>query len=516
MSGTSNEQKLFARILRFKYDPLGFVMYCFPWGKENTALSEYKQPRIWQIEELNRIGENIRNNVDRMNRGLDPKVIYLSIVSGRGIGKSAFINMLNVWFISCWFGGTSTVTATTGDQLRGRTMAELSKWVTMSINSHWFVNDAMKLYPTTWFGDMLKKQLKIDTKYYYVQGQTWSADNPDGFAGFHNSIAMMLIFDEASGIPANIYTISEGFFIDRTPCRIWVTMSNGRRLDGPFYDSHHKEKELWMTRSIDSRTVEGLDQGVNDRIIKRFGIGSDEVRVEVKGEFPLSDVSSFIARELVIDAQNKDVNKLVNNDLEPLVMGIDPAHLGGDSSVVRLRRGRDGTMRAYSFVKVNNMQLASEITQIINRLKPKVVFVDNGYGVGLVDRLVQLGHRNIVGVYAHQKPSGKGDISYENKKAEMWATGENWLRTGGVLDVKDDDLSADLCIPKKIYKSNGKIAVEEKKKIKSRGFKSTDHADAFLLTFAMFVPQTGILAERQKNAIEGRKAYNQFERITKR
>jgi hypothetical protein len=53
----------------------------------------------------------------------------------RGIGKSAFLAMINYWFISCWFGGTGLITANTETQLRTRTMAEVGKWHTMSINA---------------------------------------------------------------------------------------------------------------------------------------------------------------------------------------------------------------------------------------------------------------------------------------------------------------------------------------------------------------------------------------------
>ena len=44
---TKNEQALFADILSFQYDPLGYVQYAFPWGQPNTPLAKIERPRTW-------------------------------------------------------------------------------------------------------------------------------------------------------------------------------------------------------------------------------------------------------------------------------------------------------------------------------------------------------------------------------------------------------------------------------------------------------------------------------------
>jgi hypothetical protein len=53
ISETQNtEQLLFEKILSFKYDPVGFVQYVFPWREKNSPLAEMDGPRNWQIIEL--------------------------------------------------------------------------------------------------------------------------------------------------------------------------------------------------------------------------------------------------------------------------------------------------------------------------------------------------------------------------------------------------------------------------------------------------------------------------------
>ena len=47
----------------------------------------------------------------------------------------------------------------------------------------------------SWFAELVENQLKMDTQYYYIDAQSWSAENPDAFAGAHSQIGMMVQFD---------------------------------------------------------------------------------------------------------------------------------------------------------------------------------------------------------------------------------------------------------------------------------------------------------------------------------
>ena len=108
---TPQEQQLLTDILSFRDDPLGYVMYAFPWGTEGTPLAKIKKPRTWQIEEFTKIREHLADDKIRQSLGLGPKPLYTAISSGRGPGKSAFLAMLDMWVMSCWLGSTTIVTA---------------------------------------------------------------------------------------------------------------------------------------------------------------------------------------------------------------------------------------------------------------------------------------------------------------------------------------------------------------------------------------------------------------------
>lgn len=490
------ENQLVSKLLEYKYDPLGFVTYAFPWGQAGTPLAQMDGPRQWQIDEFSKITEHLLLDRQKQKIGLPPSTFYLSISSGRGTGKSAFLSMLDNWVMSCWIGATTIVTANTANQLVSRTMAELGKWHTMAINSHWFEKSSTALRPQKWFGELVQQQLKIDTQYYYVDAQSWSEENPDAFAGAHSQIGMMVQFDEASGIPDPIWNVTEGFFTDLAPLRLWLAISNPRRNTGRFFDCFHKDQGFWQTRYIDSREVEGVDKAVYQRIADKYGEDHDVTRVEVKGQFPRTGSNQFIGRDTADVAARRELDQ---DEGAPLLMGVDVARYGDDESVIRMRRGRDA--RSYTPVRykgVNTMQLAANVAEIIDRENPDAVFVDGGgVGGGVVDRLKQLGYR-VIEVQSGERANDPE--KYLNRRVEMWGEMRDWLTTGCIENSAD--LIDDLTGPEYSIDVKGRIKLESKELMKRRGLSSPDDADALALTFAEPI------ARRDSNMIKRRSRFN--------
>ena len=181
-------QKIMEVMLRpdVKNDVLKWVMFAFPWGVPGTPLANYKGPRKWQREEMNNISAHIRENIARVKRGEMPTVYKFAMTSGRGPGKSAFVAMVTLWYMSCVLGGTAILSANNDTQLTGKTFGEIGKWKTLCLSGYWFEMTQKKLVPQPWFANELKKHVKLDDKYYYAEGVLWNEDNPDAFAGAHN------------------------------------------------------------------------------------------------------------------------------------------------------------------------------------------------------------------------------------------------------------------------------------------------------------------------------------------
>lgn len=470
-------------------DPEQFVLFAFPWGKEGSPLEKFKSPRTWQRDELQAIAAHIKNNMEREAQGLAPQVYKSATASGRGIGKSALVAWLNLWFLSTRIGGTAINAANTELQLKSRTWAELGKWHTMAMNSHWFEKSALSLTPAPWFGDGLKSQLQIDTTYYYAQAQLWSEENPDAFAGMHSQIGTLLVFDEASGIPENIFSVSEGFFTDVTLHRYWFLFSNPRRNTGAFFECFHKHRNFWKTRNIDARTIEGTDIQVYEEIIAKHGDDSDPARVEVKGQFPRTGDKQFISREVVQDAVDRD---LVADVGAPLIMGVDPARFGSDSTVIRFRQGRNArVIPPIKFRGADNMRVANECAHLINKYNPDAVCIDAGNGTGIIDRLREMKFKVHEVWFGAKSP----EEQWANQRTYLWAKMREWL-TGACID-KDQTLYDDLTGPEyKFMGSSDKQMLEAKEDMKKRGLASPDDGDALACTFAVNVARRDRAASR--------------------
>lgn len=200
---------------RIKDSPLAFVMYAFPWGTKGTPLEHFSGPRKWQREVLQQIGEHIKRNQGKV----DFETLRAAVSSGRGIGKSALVSWIVIWMLSTRIGSTTIVSANSESQLRSVTWAEITKWLAMAINSHWFEVSATRLMPAKWLTELVERDLKKGTRYWAVEGRLWSEENPDAFAGVHNFDGVLVVFDEASGIADAIWAVTSGFFTEHDPCR---------------------------------------------------------------------------------------------------------------------------------------------------------------------------------------------------------------------------------------------------------------------------------------------------------
>lgn len=470
----ADEQTLMSRIWspQVKDDPENFVLFSFPWGQKNTPLAKFSGPRAWQRELLRDLKAHIKKN----NGALEMDTLRSAIASGRGIGKSAMVSWLILWMLSTRIGSSVVVSANSEAQLRSVTWGELAKWSAMLINSHWWEISATKLVPAVWLTELVERDLKLGTRYWAAEGKLWSAENPDSYAGVHNHQGMLLIFDEASGIPDSIWSVGSGFFTENIPDRYWMAFSNPRRNTGYFFECFNAKREFWTTKQVDARTVEDTDKQVYEQIIAEYGKDSPEARIEVYGEFPTEGEDQFISPQLVDDAFAREKYK---DETAPRVMGIDPARGGADSTVIVVRQGRD-LLSIKRYHGEDTMAIVGRVIDAMEEFKPTMTVIDEGgLGYGILDRLTEQRYK-VRGVNFGWK--AKNSIMYGNKRAEIWGTMKDWLKSASIS--QDRQLKADLTGPMKKPNSAGTIFLEGKKEMRARGLASPDAADALAVTFA--------------------------------
>lgn len=449
------EESLVDDIGKFYDDPLGYVLYAFPWGVPGTELEDFDGPDEWQRDQLNYIGKRFREDPEATIRD--------ATSSGHGIGKTTETSWLILWAMSTRPHLRGVVTANTMKQLATKTWPELSLWHKRAINEHWFKWNATtfhhKDHPSTWF----------------VAAIPNTEHNSEAFAGLHAK-HVLVIFDEASGIPDKIWEVTEGAMT--TPRAMWFVYGNPTKNTGRFVQCFTTDKARWRCRKVDSRTCKMTNKAELEEWVEHYGEDSDFVRIRIRGEFPRSGSMQFIASDRVDHARIRE-HELEVFMLMPKVIGVDVARYGDDQSVITIRQGRK-LLEQIKFREYNTMDLAVQVALQMKKHRPQATFVDGvGVGAGVVDRLRQLGY-DIIEVNAGHSPLD--EETYYNKRAEMWGKMKIWLETADIPD--DGDLRESLIGIEYTFDEKERIRLERKKDMKKRGLKSPDEGDSLAMTFA--------------------------------
>jgi phage terminase large subunit len=173
------------------------------------------------------------------------------------------------------------------------------------------------------------------------------------------------------------------------------------------------------------------------------------------------------------------------NNSQPLIVGVDPARFGDDSTAICFRRGRQA-FRIVAYRKKNVVEVANIVTSIILEYKPARVNIDvGGLGAGLYDILEDRGYDNVIRAINFGSDAQNKE-KYGNRRAEMWARVNDWLNADMPVSIIDPDnlILTDLTAPKKKYDGVQRLLLEKKEDIKKRIGRSTDVGDALALTFA--------------------------------
>lgn len=457
-----SETELVNDIGSFTHDPLGFVLYAFPWGE--GELSEFDGPDDWQIDILETIGKKIKDGV-----GLN-EIVRIAVTSGHGIGKSALVSWLILWSLATFDDCKGVVTANTDTQLKTKTGAELSKWYRRCICKHWFNSTATAIFSNE----------KGHEKTWRIDMIPWSKDNTESFAGLHNKgKRILIIFDEASAIDDTIWEVTEGALTDSETEIIWCVFGNPTRNTGRFRECFRKYRHRWETRQIDSRTTKMANKKQLQEWVDDYGEDSDFVKVRVRGIFPNASAKQFIPTNYVDAAFGRHLRK-EQYDFAPKIISCDPAWEGDDELVIAMRQGLAFQILRRIRKNDNDIQIATIIAQLEDEHNADAVFIDGGYGTGIISAGRTFG-RSWQVVWFSGESADEGCL---NKRAEMWKNMRDWLRDGGSIP-KDQTLYDDLIGPETVARNDGKIQLESKKDMKKRGLPSPNCADALALTFAV-------------------------------
>lgn len=396
----------------------------------------------------------------------------ISIRSGHGVGKTALLAWIVLWFLCTHFPCKVGCTAPTSHQLRDILWPEIGLWFSR--------------LPQALQARFRLKQLRIENAAHpdlcFAVGRTARREQPEALQGLHSPNTLIVV-DEASGVDDRIFDVALGAM--STPGAVSLLAGNPTRVSGFFFDTHGRLSRRWDCHQVSSEQVERA-RGHIDDILARYGRQSNAYRVRVSGEFPTAEEDSVIGR----DACDAAVRRL--GSVEPIssvapVWGVDVARFGDDRSALAMRQANRLLQPVESWRGLDTMQTAGRIFEhwklASHEDRPARIVVDViGLGAGVADRLRELG-LPVTGLNVGERPANRA--RYRNLRDELWFRGREWLEAGDAILPPDTALIAELTAPHYSFSSSGQIEVESKDEMKRRGLASPDLADAFLLTFAV-------------------------------
>jgi phage terminase large subunit len=427
---------------RYARAPIGFVREVL-----------HAEPDAWQLEALRAIARGHTR---------------IAIRSGHGVGKTALAAWVMVWFANTRAPFKVAVTAPSAPQLFDALWPELVKWFT--------------LLPMGWrsLWDITSDHITLKgNQECFITARTSRPDKPEAMSGLH-STHILLVADEASGIDEAVYEAAGGSM--SSPGAITLLIGNPTRSSGYFWRCHLMERDRWFTMRVSGLDSPRVTPDYVEETIRRYGRDSNAFRIRVLGEFPIADADTVIAASLVDDAMLRDV---VLDPSAPAIWGVDVARFGDDASVLIKRHGSVVPEMPRRWRNFDTMQLAGAIKaeyDAAGTYKPALIVIDViGIGAGVVDRLHEQ-NLPILGVNVAEVPSTTG--RYARLRDELWVRTREWLESRSVRLPRDDQLRDDLVAPRYAFLSDGRLQVESKNAMRSRGLASPDSADALIHTFA--------------------------------
>lgn len=415
----------------------------------------------------------------------------IAVKAGHGTGKSTTMAICAIWHTLLFKPNKSVATAVSSSQLEDVLMAEIAKILG---GAHPWVTEQMEVTKS-------KLVVKGAEAMMFLSARTARQEKPDALQGFHSE-NMAVFADEAFGISDNVFEAGRGA-LSTEGARI-LMMGNPTVTSGYVYNAFNRNKHLWTCFTMNAEKSPLVSKNSIQEWKDEYGDDSDEYRIRVLGEFPRAAICQLIPRALAESAGRRQL-ALHQYCFAPVVLGVDVAWEGDDRTVIYKRQGLAAT-ELWQGRNVDNMTVGGLVNQFWTEHKPDAVFIDVGWGTGVIDYLRSLNRAPIPVNFG----SASSSKEFKYKRTEMWCKMKKWLEEGGAIPYSSD-LIDDLAGPNYSFTSSGEKLLEQKKLMKKRGLRSPDIADALALTFAETVVKKSELEEFEDKPYMAQTEYDIFE-----
>lgn len=410
----------------------------------------------------------------------------VTVRSGQGVGKTGVEAITALWFLTCFPFSRVVATAPTKQQLNDVLWSEMAKWQGKS--------------------PLLSEILTWTKTYIYMKGyeKRWfavarTATKPENMQGFHED-HMLFIVDEASGVADPIMEAILGTLSGEN--NKLLMCGNPTKTSGTFFDSHTRDRHIYRAHRVNAEECARTNKENIASLKRKYGTGSNFIRVRVFGDFPLQEDDVFIPLQLIDDSIQAGLDYKAEGAPQSIHIGCDVARFGDDKTVIgskvdsqvaftKKRRGQDTMKTADKIIELGESLRARY--QWTGKIPVKVD--DGGVGGGVVDRLRQIKRNDperfawleVIPVKFGVRIKNKhyhDSTSYMTgvvKKLLMPYDEAGRLKPIELILPNDDNLAAQLSSRKYKLTEASKIQVESKDAMKKRGLPSPDEADCVLL-----------------------------------
>ncbi|WP_437948672.1 hypothetical protein WME98_50045 [Sorangium sp. So ce296] len=433
-------------------------------------------------------------------RAINQRRARVSVASGHKMGKDYLVAGIALWWYCSDEEARVRATAVTAQQLRDVFWREL--------RGH-FDRSHQHRDPVT--GRIKQSPYPIDGKLADLPGNGlrsgmrevvgFTADQKQAASGISGR-RVLYIYDEASGIDDGIFEASAGNFAGDDARALMLSQPD--RNEGHFYDSHHSKRELWACFNLDSEqspnvkagraVVPGLatQEWLDEQAVDWNAPNGPVWLVRVKGQFAEGGDYRVMTLADVTAAEKRWAD--MPDPRDRLVLGFDVAGGGMDENVIAARRGmKILELEAWATpvlptsaerARANAVRAMGAVRRLrrSRENKPLIVMDASGtVGTEVYRELLRFDTEvDVVPVHFGSPSPLKRE--YQWMRDHLWfGFAEKWLAAGGAIPP-DRKLPAELTAPGWERDELGRRHVEKKERLRKKLGRSTDRADACILS----------------------------------
>lgn len=333
--------------------------------------------------------------------------------------------------------------------------------------------------------------------------RAFTTDDPGRAEGFHsdpnNAAPLLIIVDEAKSITKEILQA-----VDRCSYNVLLYISSPGLKSGPFYEAFTVKRASFITFAVGLKDCPHISQAKVDDIVATYGENDPYTRSTLYGEFMShsDDVVHVLELDDIESNQKATIDKIQGHRLA----GIDFA--GGRAQNVLALRNGNYCERIQAWREKDTHAAVGRFILLFNELKlfQKDIWGDaDGLGGPMINTMAAARWRINCFHGAAKSPHPR----YKNLVSYAWHETARKIKAHQIIVPENQALIAQLTSRRSKYElENGKLGLEDKVDMRSRGVDSPDVADAFCIAFGVQPLRAVTIGEQESRFAEIARQHN--------